>query len=65
MKELASVNTPRKILQYDLDGNLIKEWDSIESAYREYGPGVKKCLKGLMKKTRNFVFKFKEVKDIV
>jgi hypothetical protein len=25
MKELASVNTPRKILQYDLDGNLIKE----------------------------------------
>ena len=59
MKQIECVNTPRVVLQYDLDGNFIKEWDSIESASREYGTGVKKCLKGLMRKTKGFVFKFK------
>ena len=59
MKQLECFNTPRAVLQYDLNGNFVKEWDSIEAAFREYGPGVKKCLKGLMKKTKGFVFKFK------
>lgn len=60
MKNIEKCNKKRKVLQYDLNGNFIKEWDSIESAFREYGPGVKKCLKGLMKKTKGYVFKFKE-----
>lgn len=60
MKNVSKCNEKRKVLQFDLSGNLIKEWDSIESAFKEYGPGVKRCLKGLVKKTKNFVFKFKE-----
>lgn len=59
MKQLKCTNTPRQVLQFDLEGNFIKEWDSIESASKEYGSGVKKCLKGLMNKTKGFVFKFK------
>ena len=59
MKQLECFNTSRPVLQYDLEGNLVKEWDSIESAFRVYGPGVKKCLKGLLNKTKGFVFKFK------
>lgn len=60
MKSIKNTNEKRKVGQYTLDGVLIKEWDSIESAFKQYGPGVKKCLKGLINKTKGYVFKFIE-----
>ena len=60
MKSIKKINEKRKVGQYSLDGVLIKEWDSIDSAFKQYGPGVKKCLKGLMNKTKGYVFKFIE-----
>lgn len=34
----------KKILQYDLNNNFIKKWDSIVSSERVYGKGIKNCL---------------------
>jgi hypothetical protein len=60
MKDINKCNDKKRVAQYDLEGKLIKIWDSIESAFKEYGTGVKKCLKGTQKKTKGFVFSFYE-----
>lgn len=51
------INKKKKVAQYDLNGNFIKEYDSIQEAYNIYGPGVKKCVKGLQKQTKGYIFK--------
>lgn len=58
MKCVKKTNVAKKVGQYDLSGTLIREWESIEAAFKEYGPGVKKCLKGIMNKTKGYVFKY-------
>ena len=58
MKNIQCSNSKKRVGQYTVDGALIKVWESIESASKMYGPGVKKCLKGIMNKTKNYVFKF-------
>lgn len=58
MKKLVNPTTPKKIGQYDLDGKLIKIWDTIQSAYLVYGAGIKKCLKGAQNKSKGFVWKY-------
>ena len=60
MKSMEKRNTPRKVAQYDLEGNLIKTWDTVEAPFKKYGAGVKKCLKGAQNKTKGFVFKYVE-----
>lgn len=52
----------RKVLQYDLDGNFIKEWDTISDAARTYKTSTGRicsCLCGNTKKCKGFVWKYK------
>ena len=50
------------ILQYDLEGNLIKEWDSIANAAKSLGKcssNITKCCRGESEKAIGFVWKYK------
>lgn len=52
----------KSILQYDLEGNLIKEWNSIREASRKLKISVSNicmCCKGQIKKSRGYVWKYK------
>ena len=60
MKAITKCNAPKKVAQYDLNENLIKIWDTVEAPFKEYGSGVKKCLKGAQKQTRGYIFKYLE-----
>lgn len=51
--------TPIKVEQYDLEGNLIKVWDSISSCAKEH-PKVKEVLCGGRNHTHGFTFKIIE-----
>lgn len=53
-----------KIAQYDINKNLIKIWDSVNDVKKEYPRAIKVC-QGLAKSTKNYVFKYIEVKDTV
>lgn len=51
----------QKILQYSLDGNYIKTWDSISSASRElkiHKGSIRKALKDLLKQTKGYMWKY-------
>ena len=47
----------RKIAQYDLDGNLIKVYDSIKECRKEFSKCID-CAKGIRKQTKGFTFKY-------
>lgn len=50
------------ILQYDLNGKLIKEWKSTKIAAMELKlsqGNINVCLRGKRKVTRNFIWKYK------
>ena len=52
----------KKILQYDLSGYLIKEWDSIKQIHEELGFSViniRLVCNGKQKKSNNFVWRYK------
>ena len=52
----------KSILQYDLEGNFIKEWDSINNAARYLNKDVtniSKALVGKYKTAYNFIWKYK------
>lgn len=51
----------KKIVQMDLEGNVIKVWDSIKDAIDEGGfnaGGIGGCLKGKLNKHHNFKWKY-------
>jgi hypothetical protein len=48
-----------------LTGNFIKEFSSITEAVKEFGATVQRVLKGQQKQTKGYVFRYKEVNDIV
>lgn len=51
----------KAIMQFDRNGNLIKEWGSIADAGREYNrTSIKDCLKGKYKIGCGYVWKYKE-----
>lgn len=50
-------NRTKKVAQYSLDGTFIREYKSVQEAFNIYGPGVKKCVKGLQTQTKGFIFK--------
>lgn len=58
MKSISKCNDKKKVAQCDLDGNLIKIYDSVQEPFLIYGAGVKKCLRGQQKKTRGYIFKY-------
>ena len=51
------------VIQYDLDNNFIKEYYSANEASRQTGintSNICKCCRGERKKTKGFIFKYKE-----
>ena len=54
------------VLQYDLNGNFIKEWEYILLASKELGvclSSIGQCCKGKLKKAGGFVWKYKEAEN--
>jgi hypothetical protein len=49
------------IIQYDLDGNYIKDWDGIVDAAKQYGysTNILRCCKGMNKQAYGFIWKYK------
>lgn len=64
MQEAARINgatTKRKIIQYDLQGNFIKEWNSQKEASSQLGinqGSISNCCKGKAPTVGGYVWKF-------
>lgn len=59
MKELISDKPKyRRVGQYTLNDELIKQFDTITACKKEFGQGVDKVLKGSQKQTKGFIFKY-------
>jgi hypothetical protein len=55
--------TNKPILQYDLNGNFIKKWNSAKEVERELGfksYNICKCLKNKCKKSYNYIWKYEK-----
>lgn len=60
-RKITWINTP--VLQYDLEGNFIKEWSSqteATKALNKTGDGIGACCRGRQKKAYNYIWKFKK-----
>ena len=54
----------RKVIQYDLDGNLLKTFDSIKEAAEYIGAehsGIGHCCRGKNKTAKGFIWKYKTI----
>lgn len=54
----------KPVLQYDLNGKLITQYESVKQAIERSGVGgtnIKRCLKNKVESTKGFVFKYGEV----
>lgn len=52
-----------KVMQYDLNGNFIKEWESIKLIAKHYNTShvnIVNCCNGKIKTSNNFIWKYKE-----
>lgn len=52
----------KTVLQYSLDGTLIKEWESAKAAEKDGfdHSAISKCCRGILKTSKGFIWKFKE-----
>lgn len=53
----------KSVLQYDLEGNFIREWKTMNEAYKSTGVdtgGISSCCKGKSKRSGNYIWKYKE-----
>jgi len=58
----AAEQQKKSILQYDLNGNFIKEWDSIKEAATKTNSNastISKVCRNIFKKTNKFIWKYK------
>ena len=63
MEENRVKDKRKVILQYDLNGNFIREWQSISDAQHYYGKTIIDCLRKTTKTSKGFIWKYKiEVK---
>jgi hypothetical protein len=63
IKPFVKRKTSKPILQYDLDGNFIKEWESISECARILNlnkSGISQVCTGRVKTCAGFIWKFKE-----
>ena len=51
------------ILQYDLDGNFIREWPSAADVGKEASVNINHCLKGRQKTAYGYIWKYKDEED--
>lgn len=57
-------SSAKKIVQYDMDGNMIAEWDAISDASRETKinlSNIAQCCMGNRKTAGHYIWKYKEV----
>lgn len=57
----------KPVLQYDLQGKFIAEYGGIREAERKTNiksQNIVSCCKGVLHKTKNFVWKYKEVENV-
>jgi group I intron endonuclease len=59
-KKQCASNPTKIVLQYDLDGNLIKEWPSAVSVYKKLKIKPEKCCRGVQKTTGGFIWRYKD-----
>ena len=50
----------KPILQYDLDGNFIREWECAYDVGKEVQSNIVTCLKGRSKSAYGYIWKYKE-----
>jgi len=66
MSKSASIPKPnirKKVLQFDLEGNFIKEWESLtqaSSSFNKTTGNISECCYGKRKKAHGYIWKFKE-----
>ncbi len=68
INEISRKNNSKSILQFDKEGNFIKEYDSIKIASKEIGLSeslIGKCCRGKIKNPSKFIFKFKYESSLV
>jgi group I intron endonuclease len=59
-KKVLSDKAPKKIvLQFDLNGGFIKEWESTMEVYRELNINCRNCCRGLSKTACGFIWRYK------
>lgn len=66
--EATKKSLSEKIVQYDLSGNFIKEFNSFRDAERETGinhGNISKCCSGKFKHTSGFIFRKKEASQVL
>lgn len=59
-KKQCASNPTKVVLQYDLSGNLIKEWSSVVSVYKKLKINPAKCCRGVQKTTGGFIWRYKD-----
>jgi hypothetical protein len=59
-KDQCASNLTKIVLQYDLDGNLIKEWPSAVSVYKKLKIKPAKCCRGVQKTLGGFIWRYKD-----
>ena len=68
INKISAENNSKKIIQYDLEGSFIKEFNSIKEASNELNmteSSIGRRCRNLVKIPSKFIFKFKEKKDKV
>jgi hypothetical protein len=59
-KKQCASNPTKVVLQYDLSGNLIKEWLSAVSVYKKLKIKPERCCQGRMKTSKGFIWRYKD-----
>lgn len=50
-------NIKKKVGRYNLGGDLLEEFESIEQASKIWGHGVSRCVNGKQKQCKGYLFK--------
>jgi hypothetical protein len=64
-KRKRSKSMTKSILQYDINGNLIRKWESItdiENELRFNNSHITECCKGKIKTSRGYIWRYANVK---
>lgn len=52
----------KPVLQYDIHGNFVKEWESLISVTSSIKGDIRSCIKGRQKTAAGFIWKYKQLK---
>lgn len=64
LPEYIKINKRMEVDQYDLNGNFIKHYESIQQAVNEWGRGVSHVLDGSQTSTKGYIFKYSQRDNI-